>query len=165
MYYKNVPDPRDNNKLVATSLIDGYQSRFVKSSEYGRKSAVGQVLEHNQRIVDYLTSTGQLAADVTDPAVIGEVWKNRRPLVPKLGTKFYITQHADIANHREVRSLIDGHRIPYHAINVMKAIAEMEAYNAELVRTLIEFRWLAVDQSHELAAVVAAYKSSIREQN
>lgn len=164
MHYRNVPDPRDSNTLVATSLIDGYEARFVKSSHYGRRSAIGRVVEHNQQIVDYLVSTGQLTADESNPAIIGEAWKNRKVIVPKVGTKFYIIQNADIINHREIRSLIDGYRIPFHPIDIKRAIEEMNAHNAELVRLLIELKWLEVVESHNLAAVVRAYKNST-EQN
>ncbi|WP_428308257.1 hypothetical protein [Lacipirellula sp.] len=161
MYYTIVPDSRDSNKLIVTSLIDGHQSGFIKSSDYGRRSAVGEITEHNHRIVDYLVSTGQLAADVTEPTIIGEVWKNRRLHVQKLGKKFYTLQHSDIANYREARSLIDGHTFRYHSADVLKAIKEIERYNTELVNTLVDYGWLDVNQPHEIADVVRAYKLSI----
>lgn len=163
MFVQTIPDPRDSNRLVAKSLLDGYESRFVVSSHYGRRNSVGEVVEHNQKIVSYLVDTGQIAANESDPAVIGKAWTNRKTVVDRLPAKFYITQHGEYANRREVRSLIDGHRIPYHSIDVAKALAEMEAYNAELVRLLIEFKWLETVESHNLAAVVRAYKNSIGE--
>ena len=163
MYYILVPDPRDTNKLVATSQIDGYQSRFVKSSDYGRRNAIGEVIEHNQRMVDYLVSTGQLSEDVTDPDVIAEAWKYRRLHVEKVGTKFYTLQHSDIANYREARSLIDGYTFRYHPVGVLKAIQDIELYNAKLVNTLVDLGWLDVSQPHHLADVVRAYKNSIGE--